>query len=118
MLCFAGAGAYDHEVPAVVKALAGRSEFVTAYTPYQPEVAQGVLQAIFEYQTMVSRLSGLPIANASLYDGSAALVEALNMASGATGRQRMLVSAGVHPHWRAVARTFAVARDTRSSRSR
>ncbi len=108
MLCFAGAGAYDHEVPAVVKALAGRSEFVTAYTPYQPEVAQGVLQAIFEYQTMVSRLSGLPIANASLYDGSAALVEALNMASGATGRQRMLVSAGVHPHWRAVARTFAV----------
>lgn len=108
MLCFAGAGAYDHEVPAVVKALAGRSEFVTAYTPYQPEVAQGVLQAIFEYQTMVSRLSGLPIANASLYDGSAALVEALNMASGATGRQRMLISAGVHPHWRAVARTFAV----------
>jgi glycine dehydrogenase subunit 1 len=108
MLCFAGAGSYDHEVPAVVKALAGRSEFVTAYTPYQPEVAQGVLQAIFEYQTMVARLSGLPISNASLYDGSAALVEALNMASGATGRQRMLVSAGVHPHWRAVARTFAL----------
>jgi len=108
MLCFAGAGSYDHEVPAVVKALAGRSEFVTAYTPYQPEVAQGLLQAIFEYQTMVARLSGLPISNASLYDGSAALVEALNMASGATGRQRMLVSAGVHPHWRAVVRTFAL----------
>jgi glycine dehydrogenase subunit 1 len=107
MTCFAGAGAYDHEVPAVVKALAGRSEFVTAYTPYQPEVAQGVLQAIFEYQTLVSRLSGLPIPNASLYDAATALVEALNMAGGATGREKMLVSAGVHPHWREVARTFA-----------
>ncbi len=107
LVCFAGAGAYDHEVPPVVRALAGRSEFVTAYTPYQPEVAQGVLQAIFEYQTLVARLSGLPIANASLYDGATALVEALNMAHGATGRSRMLVSSGVHPHWRAVARTFA-----------
>ena len=107
MTCFAGVGAYDHEVPAVVKALSSRSEFVTAYTPYQPEVAQGVLQAIFEYQTLVARLSGLPIANASLYDGASALVEALNMAAGATKRQRMLVSSGVHPHWRAVARTYA-----------
>ena len=107
LVCFAGAGAYDHEVPPVVRALAGRSEFVTAYTPYQPEVAQGALQAIFEYQTLVARLSGLPIANASLYDGATALVEALNMAHGATGRSRMLVSSGVHPHWRAVARTFA-----------
>jgi glycine dehydrogenase subunit 1 len=107
MLCFAGAGAYDHEVPAVVKMLSGRSEFVTAYTPYQPEVAQGVLQAIFEYQTLVSRLSGLPVANASLYDAATAMVEALNMSSGATGRQKMVISAGVHPHWRAVVRTFA-----------
>ncbi len=107
MTCFAGAGAYDHEVPAVVRALGSRSEFVTAYTPYQPEVAQGVLQAIFEYQTLISRLSGLPIANASLYDGATALVEALNMAGGATKRSRMYVSSGVHPHWRAVARTFA-----------
>ncbi|MDE3081804.1 MAG: aminomethyl-transferring glycine dehydrogenase subunit GcvPA [Acidobacteriota bacterium] len=107
MTCFAGAGAYDHEVPAVVKALGSRSEFVTAYTPYQPEVAQGVLQAIFEYQTLISRLSGLPIANASLYDGASALVEALNMAGGATKRSRMIISSGVHPHWRAVARTFA-----------
>jgi glycine dehydrogenase subunit 1 len=107
MLCFAGAGAYDHEVPAVVKMLGNRSEFVTAYTPYQPEVAQGVLQAIFEYQTLVSRLSGLPVANASLYDAATAMVEALNMAAGATGRQKMVISAGVHPHWRAVVRTFA-----------
>ena len=107
MTCFAGAGVYDHEVPAVVKMLAGRSEFVTAYTPYQPEVAQGVLQAIFEYQTLISRLSGLPIPNASLYDAATGLVEGLNMASGATGRQKMVLSAGVHPHWREVAATFA-----------
>jgi glycine dehydrogenase subunit 1 len=107
MLCFAGAGAYDHEVPAVVKMLAGRSEFVTAYTPYQPEVAQGVLQAIFEYQTLVARLSGLPVANASLYDAATSMVEALNMAHGATGRQKMVISRGVHPHWRQVVSTFA-----------
>ena len=107
MTCYAGAGAYDHEVPAVVKMLGSRSEFVTAYTPYQPEVAQGILQAIFEYQTMIARLSGLPVANASLYDGASALVEALNMAAGTTGRSKMIVSSGVHPHWRAVARTFA-----------
>ncbi|MCU1362380.1 MAG: Glycine dehydrogenase (decarboxylating) [Acidimicrobiaceae bacterium] len=107
MTCFAGGGAYDHEVPPVVKMLSNRSEFVTAYTPYQPEVAQGVLQAIFEYQTLVSRLSGLAIPNASLYDAATALVEALNMASGATGRQKMIISSGIHPHWRQVARTFA-----------
>ncbi len=107
LICFAGAGSYDHEVPAVVRALSTRSEFVTAYTPYQPEVAQGVLQAIFEYQTMIARLSGLPIANASLYDGATALVEGVNMAVGSTGRQRVLLSSGVHPHWRAVVKTFA-----------
>ena len=107
LTCFAGAGAYDHEVPAVVKMLGSRSEFVTAYTPYQPEVAQGVLQALFEYQTLVSRLSGLEIANASLYDGATALVEGLNMASGANGRSKMVISTGVHPHWRQVVRTFA-----------
>jgi glycine dehydrogenase subunit 1 len=107
MVCFAGAGAYDHEVPPVVRALAGRSEFVTAYTPYQPEVAQGVLQAVFEFQTMAARLAGLPIANASLYDGASACVEGVNLGVGATGRQGVWISAGVHPHWRAVARTFA-----------
>ncbi len=107
LVCFAGAGAYDHEVPPVVRALAGRSEFVTSYTPYQPEVAQGGLQAIFEFQTMVSRLFGLPIANASLYDGASAVVEAVNLAVGTTGKSGVLVSAGVHPHWRRVLATFA-----------
>jgi len=106
-VCFAGGGAYDHEIPAVTRALAGRSEFVTAYTPYQPEVAQGVLQAIFEYQTMVARLAGLAVANASLYDGSAALVEATNLAVATSGCERVLCSQGVHPHWRAVLSTFA-----------
>ncbi len=107
LVCFAGAGAYDHEVPAVVRALASRSEFVTAYTPYQAEVAQGVLQAVFEYQTMVARLAGLPVANASLYDGASSLVEALNLSTAATGRQGVVLSSGVHPHWRAVAATLA-----------
>ncbi len=107
LVCFAGAGAYDHEVPAVVRSLASRSEFVTAYTPYQPEVAQGVLQAIFEYQSMVARLAGLEIANGSLYDGAAALVEAANLAAAATGHQRLLCSAGVNPRWRQAVRTFS-----------
>jgi glycine dehydrogenase subunit 1 len=107
LVCFAGGGAYDHEVPAVTRMLASRSEFVTAYTPYQPEVAQGVLQALFEYQSLVARLSGLAIANASLYDGAAALVEAVNLAGATTGHQRVICSQGVHPNWRAVMATFA-----------
>jgi glycine dehydrogenase subunit 1 len=108
LVCFAGGGAYDHELPAAVKRLAFRSEFVTAYTPYQPEVAQGVLQTLFEYQTLVARLSGVEVANASLYDGASACVEGLNLAVAATRNQRVLVSAGVHPNWRAVVDTFAV----------
>ena len=90
LICFAGAGAYDHEVPSATRRLAFRSEFVTAYTPYQPEVAQGVLQALFEYQTLIARLAGLPVANASLYDGASAAVEAVNLAAAATGRQTVL----------------------------
>ena len=97
LICFAGAGAYDHEVPSATRRLTFRSEFVTAYTPYQPEVAQGVLQALFEYQTLVARLAGLPIANASLYDGASAAVEAVNLAVAATGRQTVWVSGGLHP---------------------
>ncbi|MGC9962170.1 MAG: aminomethyl-transferring glycine dehydrogenase subunit GcvPA [Acidimicrobiales bacterium] len=107
LVCFAGAGAYDHEIPAVVGALASRSEFVTAYTPYQPEVAQGILQALFEYQTMVARLAGLEIANASLYDGAAALVEGVNMAVVETGHSSVLCSDGVNPRWRAQLQTFS-----------
>jgi glycine dehydrogenase subunit 1 len=107
LVCFAGGGAYDHELPAAVKRVAFRSEFVTAYTPYQPEVAQGVLQTLFEYQTLIARLSGVEVANASLYDGASACVEGINLAVAATGRQRVLVSDGVHPNWRAVIETFA-----------
>jgi glycine dehydrogenase subunit 1 len=115
LVCFAGAGAYDHELPAAVRALASRSEYVTAYTPYQPEVAQGVLQALFEYQTMVSRLAGLEVSNASLYDGASACVEAANLASAVTGRRGIRVSRGVHPHWREVLRTFAAGNGTELS---
>jgi glycine dehydrogenase subunit 1 len=107
LVCFAGGGAYDHEVPAVVRRVAFRSEFVTAYTPYQPEVSQGVLQALFEYQTIISRLAGVPVANASLYDGATACVEALNLAGAARGHRRMLISRGVNPLWRQTMATFA-----------
>jgi glycine dehydrogenase subunit 1 len=107
LVCFAGAGAYDHEVPAATRRLTFRSEFVTAYTPYQPEVAQGVLQALFEYQTLITRLAGVEIANASLYDGATACVEAVNLAVASSGRETVWVSQGVHPTWREVIRTFA-----------
>src|SRR5437899_3077560 len=107
LVCFAGGGAYDHEVPSVVRRVAFRSEFVTAYTPYQPEVSQGVLQALFEYQTMISRLSGVPIANASLYDGATACVEAVNLAAATARRQTIWVSRGVNPRWREALHTFA-----------
>ena len=108
LICFAGAGAYDHDVPSATTRLTFRSEFVTAYTPYQPEVAQGVLQALFEYQTLISRLAGLQVANASLYDGASAAVEAVNLAVAAKRRQTVWVSGGLHPHWREVLETFAV----------
>ncbi len=108
LVCFAGGGAYDHEIPPVTQALAGRSEFVTSYTPYQPEVAQGVLQAVFEFQTMVARIAGLPVSNASLYDGGSAAVEAVNLGTAATSRQTVWVSEGIHPHWRQMLETFAV----------
>jgi glycine dehydrogenase subunit 1 len=107
LVCFAGGGAYDHEVPPVTRALASRSEFVTSYTPYQPEVAQGVLQAVFEFQTLIARLTGMEVANASLYDGAAATVEAVNLGVAASGRNLVWVSRGLNPTWREVLATFA-----------
>jgi glycine dehydrogenase subunit 1 len=99
LVCFMGGGAYDHYVPAVVWALAGRSELQTSYTPYQPELSQGILQAMFEYQSMICELTGLEVSNASLYDGATALVEAVNLARGATGRDRVLVAGTVDPRY-------------------
>lgn len=106
--CFAGAGVYDHAVPATVSSLAGRSEFLTAYTPYQPEISQGTLQYIFEYQTIMSRLTGLDVSNASMYDGTTATAEAMLMAVAAgKKRRRILVSATLNPRVRAVVDTYA-----------
>ena len=103
---FCGAGFYDHFIPAAVDALSSRGEFYTAYTPYQPEAAQGTLQAIYEYQTAIVRLTGMDAANASLYDGGTALFEGLMMALHLTGRTRVLVDEGVNPIYRTMLRSY------------
>src|SRR5437588_585420 len=106
-ISFLGAGTYDHAIPSVVPHLQLRSEFVTSYTPYQPEVSQGMLQAIYEFQTMVCQITGLDIANASLYDGSTAVVEAVLLSVGPGGRGEVVISQGVDPQYRRVLHTYA-----------
>lgn len=103
---FVGAGAYKHHVPASVDHIIQRGEFLTAYTPYQPEIAQGTLQYLFEFQTQVARLTGMEVANASMYDGSTAMTEAVFMARRVTKRKKAVVSGGVHPHYVAVLNTL------------
>ncbi|BBE32757.1 aminomethyl-transferring glycine dehydrogenase subunit GcvPA [Sphingosinicella microcystinivorans] len=103
---FLGCGAYKHHVPASVDHLIQRGEFLTSYTPYQPEIAQGTLQYLFEFQTQVARLTGMDVANASMYDGSTACVEAIFMARRVTRRAKALLSAGLHPHYVSVAKTL------------
>jgi glycine cleavage system P protein (glycine dehydrogenase) subunit 1 len=106
-ISFLGAGMYDHYVPALVDSITQRSEFLTPYTPYQPEISQGTLQAMFEFQTAISELTGLPVSNASLYEGPSSAAAAAYLAKGATGRSRLVVSRGVHPHTRETLATYS-----------
>ena len=103
---FLGAGAYRHHVPAAVDHLIQRSEFLTSYTPYQPEISQGTLQYLFEFQTQVATITGMDVANASMYDGSTACAEAVLMAGRVTKRRRIVLSGGLHPHYRDVVKTM------------
>jgi glycine dehydrogenase subunit 1 len=106
-ICFIGAGMYDHYVPAIVDAITQRSEFLTPYTPYQPEVSQGGLQVMFEFQTAMSELTGLPVSSAGLYEGPSSVASAGYLAVGATSRSRFVISRGVHPHSRETLATYA-----------
>ena len=112
---FLGAGAYRHYRPVIIDALVQRGEFLTSYTPYQPEISQGTLQAMFEFQTMICELTGMEIANASMYDGSTGAAEAMMMAVRVTGRDKAVIARTVHPEYREVVHTYAQHQEIPSS---
>ena len=106
LVCFLGAGAYDHYIPSVIKHITSRSEFYTSYTPYQPEISQGTLQVIFEYQTMMANITGMDVSNASMYDGATATTEAARMAIANTKRKSIVISRSVNPETRKILHTY------------